>query len=72
VKYLNNQIEQDHRWIKRLVKPGLGFGSFDTADCTLQGYGAMSMIRKGQIQTVDRGDVIGQISFIHQIFGIAA
>jgi transposase-like protein len=72
VKYLNNQIEQDHRRIKRLVKPGLGFGSFDTADCTLQGYEAMAMICKGQVQTVDRGDVIGQISFIHQIFGIAA
>ena len=27
VKYLNNLIEQDHRFIKRLVKPGLGFGS---------------------------------------------
>jgi transposase-like protein len=72
VKYLNNQIEQDHRRIKRLVKPGLGFGSFDTADCTLQGDEAMAMVRKGQVQTVDRGDVIGQISFIHQIFGIAA
>jgi transposase-like protein len=72
VKYLNNQIEQDHRRIKRLVKPGLGFGSFDTADCTLQGDEAMAMVRKGQVQTVDRGDVIEPISFIHQIFGIAA
>ncbi len=72
VKYLNNQIDQDHRRIKRLVKLGLGFGSFDPADCTLQGYEAMAMIRKGHVQTIDRGDVIGQISFIHQIFGIAA
>lgn len=72
VKYLNNMIEQDHRRIKRLVKPGLGFGSFHTARRTLKGYEAMAMIRKGQIQTVDRGDVTGQISFIHQIFGIAA
>src|SRR5690348_3732700 len=30
VKYLNNVIEQDHRFIKRLVKPGLGFFSFET------------------------------------------
>jgi transposase-like protein len=30
-KYLNNLIEQDHRFIKRLVKPGLGFFSFETA-----------------------------------------
>ncbi|MEM1368388.1 MAG: IS6 family transposase [Cyanobacteria bacterium P01_H01_bin.15] len=72
VKYLNNQIEQDHRHIKRLVKPGLGFGSFNTARRTLKGYEAMAMIRKGQIQGVDRDDVKGQISFIHKIFGIAA
>ena len=25
-KYLNNIVEQDHRGIKRLVKPGMGFG----------------------------------------------
>ena len=72
VKYLNNMIEQDHRRIKRLVKPGLGFGSFNTARRTLKGYKAMAMIRKGQIQNVDQGDMTGQISFIHQIFGIAA
>ncbi len=31
VKYLNNVVEQDHRFIKRLVKPGPGFYSFETA-----------------------------------------
>jgi len=36
VKYLNNLVEQDHRHIKRLVKPGLGFGSFNTARRTLK------------------------------------
>ena len=39
VKYLNNIVEQDHRFIKRLVKPGMGFFSFETAGRTLQGYG---------------------------------
>ncbi|RKK03514.1 DDE domain-containing protein [Pseudoroseomonas wenyumeiae] len=29
-KYLNNIVEQDHRRIKRLVRPGLGFGSLQT------------------------------------------
>ena len=43
VKYLNNLIEQDPRFIKRLVKPGLGFFSFETARRTLQGYEAMKM-----------------------------
>jgi transposase-like protein len=31
VKYLNNLIEQDHRFIKRLTKPGMGFFSSETA-----------------------------------------
>ena len=31
VKYLNNILEQDHRNVKRLTGPGLGFGSFWTA-----------------------------------------
>ena len=30
-KYLNNLVEQDHRFIKRLTKPGMGFHSFNTA-----------------------------------------
>lgn len=37
VKYLSNRVEQDHRFIKRLTKPGLGFGSFNTARRTLRG-----------------------------------
>src|SRR5271157_5712657 len=42
VKYLNNLVEQDHRFIKRLVKPGMGFFSFETAWHTLQGYEVMN------------------------------
>jgi IS6 family transposase len=49
VKYLNNLIEQDHRFIKRLTKPGMGFFSFETASRTLQGYEAYNVIRKGQL-----------------------
>ena len=59
VKYLNNLIEQDHRFIKRLVKPGMGFFSFETAGRTLQGYEVMNMVRKGQMQGVDKGDIMG-------------
>jgi transposase, IS6 family len=71
VKYLNNTVEQDHRFIKRRTKPGLGFGSFNTARRTLKGYEVMNMIRKGQIKDADRSDVMGQISFINKIFGVA-
>ena len=42
-KSLNNVVEQDHRFLKRRVNPGLGFGSFATARRTLQGYEAMHM-----------------------------
>jgi IS6 family transposase len=47
VKYLNNIVEQDHRRIKRLIRPGLGFGGFRTARRTLTGMEVMAMIRKG-------------------------
>jgi IS6 family transposase len=71
-KYLNNLVEQDHRFIKRLVKPGLGFWSFETAWRTLQGYESMHMLRKGQMHGVARGNVTGQISFIARLFGLVA
>ena len=71
VKYLNNLVEQDHRFIKRLTKPGLGFGSFNTARQTLKGFEAMNMIRKGQVQGVAKGDVRASIELVSQLFGIA-
>lgn len=72
VKYLNNIVEQDHRFIKRLVNPGMGFGSFNTARRTLRGDEAMNMIRKGQIQGVEKGDILASVEFVRQIFGVAA
>ncbi len=72
VKYLNNMVEQDHRFIKRRVKPGLGFFSFETAWNTLQGYEVMNMVRKGHMHGVEKGDILGQIAFIASIFGVAA
>ena len=72
VKYLNNIVEQDHRAIKRLVNPGMGFGSFNTARRTLRGYEAMNMIRKGQIQGIEKGDILAQLEFVSQIFEVTA
>src|SRR6266700_8280731 len=68
VKYLNNLIEQDHRFIKRLTKPGMGFFSFETAWRTLQGFEIMNIIRKGQLQGVDKGDVRGQVALVAKLF----
>ena len=58
--------------IKRLVKPGLGYFSFETAWRTLQGYEAMHMMRKGQVNGVAKGDSRGQVLFIATLFGVAA
>ncbi|TAM08245.1 MAG: IS6 family transposase [Paraburkholderia sp.] len=49
-KYLNNIIEQDHRAIKRIVKPMMGFNNFRCARIILAGIEVMHMIRKGQMQ----------------------
>ncbi len=70
VKYLNNNLEQDHRFIKRLVKPGMGFASFNTARRTLRGYEAMNMIRKGQVKGIEKTDIVAQVKFVAQIFGV--
>ena len=72
VKYLNNLIKQDHRFIKRLVKPGLGFFSVETAGRTRHRYEVMHMIRKGQGRRVGKGDITGQVIFIASLFGVAA
>ncbi len=69
VKYLNNIIEQDHRFIKRRVRPGLGFYSFETARRTLQGYETMHMIRKGQLGA---REIESQVAFIEGLFSLVA
>ena len=50
-KYLNNIVEQDHRAVKRLTRPMLGFKSFWTAWCTIAGMEVMHASRKGQLAT---------------------
>ena len=62
-KYLNNIVEQDHRRIKRLVRPALGFGSLRTVRHTLAGYEVMAMIRKGQVQNIGGRDMKAQGGF---------
>jgi transposase-like protein len=50
VNYLNNIVEQDHRAVKRLTRPIMGFKSFEAAQSTLAGIELMHMIRKGQLE----------------------
>lgn len=49
IKYLNNMVEQDHRSIKKRIRPMLGFKSFSSASATLEGIEVANMIRKGQL-----------------------
>ncbi len=72
IKYLNTIAEQDHRFLKRLIKPGLGFFSFETAWRTIQGYEVMNMRRSGQVDGVEKGNLQAQVLFIAQLFGVAA
>ena len=71
VKYLNNLIEQDHRYTNRRVIASQNFRKFGRANRTIAGYESMNMIRKGQIKNIVKGDISGQIRFIHSLFGIA-
>jgi transposase-like protein len=71
-EFFNNIVEQDHRRVKRLVRPGLGFGSFRTAQRTLAGYEMMAMIRKGQVRGIGGRDMRAQATFVAELFQIAA
>jgi len=54
-KYLNNMIEQDHRFIKRRTRPTLGFKSFTSAAATLEGIEVAQRIRKKQLKAGGNG-----------------
>ena len=56
-QWLNNLVEQDHRRVKRLTGPMLGFQSFWTARRTLAGVEAMAMLAKGQVRAVPAADM---------------
>jgi putative transposase len=55
IKYLNNIVAQDHRGVKRITRPMLGFKAFDAAQSTLTGIELMHMIKKRQL-VVEEGN----------------
>jgi putative transposase len=67
-QYLNNIIEQDHRRIKRLTRPMLGFKNFYAAQRTLAGIEVLAMIKKGQMKI----RVSHEPSFAEQFYMLAA
>ena len=72
VKYLNNIIEQDHRFIKKKVRASQCFKRFHTAERTLEGIEAMNMMRKGQVKRLARSDARSQAKFVLNLFQVAA
>ena len=72
VKYLNNVIEQDHRFVKKKVRASQCFKRFHTAERTLEGIEAINMIRKGQVKRLAGRDSQRQARFVASLFGAAA
>jgi transposase-like protein len=70
--YLNNIIEQDHRFVKKRITASQGFRSVQGALSTIVGYAAMNAIRKGQFRWSPKGEILGQKQFIERLFGFAA
>ncbi len=48
IKYLNNIVESDHRFVKKLTKPMLGFKAFHSAEATISGIELHHMLKKRQ------------------------
>jgi transposase-like protein len=67
-KYLNNIVEQDHRGIKRVTRPMLGFKSFEAAQSTLSGIELLRMLRKGQLD----GEEMEGLTVAEQFYKLAA
>ena len=71
VKYLNNIVEQDHRFIKKITKPCLGFQSIRTASKTISGIEAMHMLWKGQLRRSFSGG-FSRAETVNKLFGLTA
>jgi transposase, IS6 family len=65
-------VEQDHRRVKRLTRPGLALAASGRHDEHWAGYEAMAMIRKGQVWNIGGGDIRAQATFIAGLFQTAA
>src|SRR5262249_28961799 len=65
IKYLNNIVEQDHRGVKRITRPMLGFKAFDAAQSTLIGIELMHMIKKRQlvVEEADEGRTAAELFY---------
>src|SRR5262249_8978376 len=70
--YLNNIIEQDHRFIKKRISASLGFGSAERSAANDRGLRGDACNPQRSGPWVAKGDSVAQRQFIHSIFGVAA
>lgn len=68
---MNNIIEQDHRFLRRRIRPGLDFFYYLATWRTIRGYEAMHMSRKGQVRRTEKRNIKAQNQFIAGLFGLA-
>jgi transposase, IS6 family len=71
VKYLNNSMENDHKFTKSKSRYRQWYQSFSTAKNTLDGIETMRMIQKGQVRYLGK-NIVKQSQFVRSLFGIAA
>ena len=71
IRYPNNIVEQDHRFIKKRVHSMLGFKSYETATSILSGIEVMHMMKKRQLHQQVKS-VQNEVKFIHKLFGFAS
>ena len=64
IKYLNNIIEQDHRFIKKITKPMKGFKAFHSSEATLAGIELHHVLPKNQHQDSDNISIFKQFSLL--------
>jgi putative transposase len=69
VKYLNNVVEQDHKAVKRVTRPMLGFKAFEAAQATRIGIELMHMIKKKQLMVAEWAD---GLTAAEQFYALAA
>jgi transposase-like protein len=67
VKYLNNIVEQDHRGVKRVTRPMLGFKSFAAAQDTLVGIELMHMIKKRQLMVEEEDEGLTAAAWFYSL-----
>jgi transposase, IS6 family len=65
IRYPNNIVEQDHRFIKKRVHSMLGFKSYETATSILSGIEVMHMMKKRQLHQQVKS-VQNEVKFIHK------